>query len=71
MRRLAAVGITTREACGNSVRNVTACQFAGVCKTQAFDVTPYAEGMTRYFLGHPLAAMIDETMSPRQRKHLP
>ena len=31
MRRLAAVGITTREACGNSVRNVTACQFAGVC----------------------------------------
>ncbi len=31
MRRLAAVGITTREACGNSVRNVTACPFAGVC----------------------------------------
>jgi 2',3'-cyclic-nucleotide 2'-phosphodiesterase (5'-nucleotidase family) len=30
MRRLAVVGITTREACGNSVRNVTACQFAGV-----------------------------------------
>src|SRR5829696_8174306 len=31
MRRLAAVGITTREACGNSVRNVTACPFSGVC----------------------------------------
>src|SRR5437762_2380953 len=40
-RRLAAVGITTREACGNSVRNVTACPLAGVSRTQAFDVTPY------------------------------
>jgi sulfite reductase (ferredoxin) len=52
MRRLAAVGITTREACGNSVRNVTACQFAGVCTTQAFDVTPYAHALTWYLLGH-------------------
>ncbi|MGH8533361.1 MAG: nitrite/sulfite reductase, partial [Gammaproteobacteria bacterium] len=42
MRRLAAVGITTREACGNSVRNVTACPLAGVCRDEAFDVTPYA-----------------------------
>jgi len=52
MRRLAAVGITTREACGNSVRNVTACQFAGVCSDQAFDVTPYANALTYYLLGH-------------------
>ncbi|ACY17607.1 nitrite/sulfite reductase [Haliangium ochraceum] len=52
MRRLAAVGITTREACGNSVRNVTACQFAGVCNDQSFDVTPYAHALTYYFLGH-------------------
>ena len=44
MRRLAAVGITTREACGNSVRNVTTCPVAGVCHTQAFDVTAYAAG---------------------------
>src|SRR6267378_4390783 len=43
MRRLAAVGITTREACGNSVRNVTACPLSGVCHTEAFDVTPYAK----------------------------
>src|SRR5215207_8185595 len=43
MRRLAAVGITTREACGNSVRNVTACPYSGVCKTESFDVTPYAQ----------------------------
>lgn len=52
-RRLAAVGITTREACGNSVRNVTACPIAGVCGTEAFDVTPYAEATFRYLLGHP------------------
>ena len=52
-RRLAAVGITTREACGNSVRNVTACPLAGVCHTEAFDVTPYAKACTYYLLGHP------------------
>jgi sulfite reductase (ferredoxin) len=51
-RRLAAVGITTREACGNSVRNVTACPLAGVCNTEAFDVTPYAKALAFYLLGH-------------------
>src|SRR5215212_4046100 len=51
-RRLAAVGITTREACGNSVRNVTACPIAGVCKTETFDVTPYAKATAFYLLGH-------------------
>ena len=51
-RRLAAVGITTREACGNSVRNVTACPLAGVCKTESFDVTPYAKAVAYYLLGH-------------------
>ena len=53
MRRLAAVGITTREACGNSVRNVTACPLAGVCREQAFDVTPYAKATAYFLLGHP------------------
>jgi sulfite reductase (ferredoxin) len=53
MRRLAAVGITTREACGNSVRNVTACPIAGVCRTQVFDVTPYAKASAKFMLGHP------------------
>lgn len=52
-RRLAAVGITTREACGNSVRNVTACPLAGVCHTEAFDVSPYAKACAYYLLGHP------------------
>ncbi len=53
MRRLAAVGITTREACGNVVRNVTACPLAGVCRDEAFDVTPYAKGCSKFLLGHP------------------
>src|SRR5665213_741591 len=53
MRRLAAVGITTREACGNSVRNVTACPLAGVCRTEAFDVTPYSKAIFDFMLGHP------------------
>src|SRR5689334_8504873 len=53
MRRLAALGITTREACGNSVRNVTACPFSGVCSTESFDVTPYAKGLAYFLLGHP------------------
>ncbi|HXA78552.1 MAG TPA: hypothetical protein VNV41_15575 [Candidatus Acidoferrales bacterium] len=53
MRRLAAVNITTREACGNSVRNVTACPFAGVCRDEAFDVTPYSRAMAKFLLGHP------------------
>lgn len=52
MRRLASVGITTREACGNSVRNVTACQYAGVCNEQTFDVTPYAQAAAEFLLGH-------------------
>jgi sulfite reductase (ferredoxin) len=53
MRRLAAVGITTREACGNSVRNVTACPIAGVCRDETFDVTPYSQAMMKFLLGHP------------------
>jgi len=53
MRRLGAVGITTREACGNSIRNVTACPLAGVCNTEAFDVIPYARAMAKFMLGHP------------------
>ncbi|MGH7818558.1 MAG: nitrite/sulfite reductase [Candidatus Binatia bacterium] len=53
MRRLAAVGITTQEACGNSVRNVTACPLAGVCRDESYDVTPYAKATARFLLGHP------------------
>ncbi len=53
MRRLAAANITTREACGNSVRNVTACPYAGVCPDEVFDVTPYSRALSKFLLGHP------------------
>lgn len=58
MRTLADAGVTTREACGNSVRNITCCALAGVSPTEVFDVTPYAEAMTRYFLRHPLSSSL-------------
>ena len=51
---LARSGMTTREACGNTVRNVTACPFAGVSPTEVFDVTPYADAVSMYFLRNPL-----------------
>lgn len=52
MRRLAAVNLTTREACGNSVRNITACPLAGICHDEGFDVSPYADAMMYFLLGH-------------------
>ena len=58
MRHLADAGLTTREACGNSVRNITACPFAGVAHDERFDVTPYAEALTRFLLRHPLSSTL-------------
>jgi sulfite reductase (NADPH) hemoprotein beta-component len=58
MRRIAEAGMTTREACGNSVRNVTACAYAGISASEPFDVTPYSEILTRYFLRHPLSSSL-------------
>src|SRR5512143_2103210 len=58
LERLAAAGITTREACGNSVRNVTACPFAGVSPGEVFDVTPFAEALTGHLLRHPLSSSL-------------
>jgi sulfite reductase beta subunit-like hemoprotein len=58
MRELGDAGMTTREACGNSVRNITACPYSGVSADEPFDVTPYAEALTRYLLRHPLSAVL-------------
>ena len=54
MRILAEADLTTREACGNTVRNVTADHMSGVCEDTVFDVTPYAEATARFFLRHPV-----------------
>jgi sulfite reductase (ferredoxin) len=54
LQDLAEHGLTTREACGNTVRNVTACHKSGTCKEEKFDVTPYAGAVSKYLLRHPL-----------------
>jgi sulfite reductase (NADPH) hemoprotein beta-component len=58
MRILAAAGLTTREACGNSVRNITACPYAGVSPDERFDVSPYADALTRFLLRHRLSSTL-------------
>src|SRR4051795_12804176 len=55
LRELASVGMTTREACGDTVRNVQACHLAGACPFEVLDITPWAEAAFQHFLRHPLA----------------
>ena len=55
MRRMAEVGLTTREACGDTVRNVQGCHLAGACPLEVLDVTPWAEAAYRHFVRNPLA----------------
>jgi sulfite reductase (ferredoxin) len=54
MRGLVEVGLTTRESCGNSVRNVMCSHFSGVCPSEAFDATPYSKAIARFFLRNPM-----------------
>lgn len=54
MRGLVEVGLTTREACGNTVRNVMCSHFAGVCPDEAFDATPYSKAIARFFIRNPM-----------------
>ena len=54
-RGLAEVGLTSREACGNSVRNVMCSPLSGVCPDEEFDATPYALATARFFLRNPMA----------------
>ncbi len=51
---LEASDVTLREACGNTVRNVTASEFAGIDPEEPFDITPYADAVFRYFLRNPI-----------------
>jgi sulfite reductase (ferredoxin) len=54
MRLIAEVGMTTREACADTVRNVTACPMAGISPTEVTDVTPYGMAITQHFLRNPI-----------------
>ncbi|HEX7167827.1 MAG TPA: nitrite/sulfite reductase [Acidimicrobiales bacterium] len=52
---LADIGLTTREACGDTVRNITGCHLAGACPFEVLDITAWAEAAFRHFLHHPYA----------------
>lgn len=54
LRKLDAAGLTTREACGNTVRNVTSCFLAGCCPAEHADVTVHARSFAEFYLRHPL-----------------
>ena len=54
MRLIAGVGLTSREACGDTVRNVMACHLAGACPHEHLDVTPWAEAAFEHFVRNPL-----------------
>jgi sulfite reductase (ferredoxin) len=58
IRRVSAVGLSSREGCGNTVRNVTADPWAGVCDDETFDPTPYAGAYVRYFVRHPTTQLM-------------
>jgi sulfite reductase beta subunit-like hemoprotein len=55
LKELAEVGLTTREACGDTVRNVEGCHLAGACPFEVLDISPWAEATFRHFLHHPYA----------------
>ncbi|MBX5443318.1 MAG: nitrite/sulfite reductase [Solirubrobacteraceae bacterium] len=58
IRELGDAGISSREGCGNTVRNVTGDPWAGVCEGEPFDVTPYAGAYVRYFVRHPTTQLM-------------
>ena len=55
MRELASVGLTTREACGDTVRNVQGCHLAGACPYEVLDISPWAQAAYEHFLRSPIA----------------
>ena len=54
VRGLAEGGLTSREACGNTIRNVMCSHFAGVCSNEPFDTTIYAKAVAKFFLRNPM-----------------
>jgi len=58
IREISAVGLSSREGCGNTVRNVTGDPWAGVAGDEIFDPTPYAGAFVRYFVRHPTTQLM-------------
>ncbi len=55
IREIGESGLSSREGCGNTMRNVTGDPYAGVCADEPFDITPYGAAYVRYFVRHPTA----------------
>ena len=64
LRLLAESGITTKEACGPSVRNWTCCPFAGVAAGEPFDPTPYVDAIARYLLRGKYSSSLPRKLKP-------
>jgi sulfite reductase beta subunit-like hemoprotein len=58
IRRISDAGLSSREGCGNTVRNVTGDPYAGVTEGELFDITPYAGAYVRYFVRHPTTQLM-------------
>src|SRR3954466_7141479 len=58
IRFISDVGLSSREGCGNTMRNVTGDPWAGVCEGEEFDPTPYAGAYVRYFVRHPTTQLM-------------
>jgi sulfite reductase beta subunit-like hemoprotein len=58
IRKISDSGLSSREGCGNTVRNVTGDPWAGVCDDELFDITPYAGAYVRYFVRHPTTQLM-------------
>ena len=63
-KELAEAGMTAREACGNTVRNITASPLAGVDPNEPFDVTPYVQASFEYFLRNPICQEMGRKIKP-------
>ncbi|CAA9467813.1 MAG: Ferredoxin--sulfite reductase [uncultured Solirubrobacteraceae bacterium] len=58
IREISDSGLSSREGCGNTVRNVTGDPWAGVAPDELFDLTPYAGAYVRYFVRHPTTQLM-------------
>ena len=69
IREISAVGLSSREGCGNTVRNVTADPLAGICEGEVFDPTPYVGAYVRYFVRHPTTQLMPRKVKTVVRRH--
>ena len=58
IRQISEAGLSSREGCGNTIRNVTGDPWAGVADDEPFDITPYAAAYSRYFVRHPTTQLM-------------